>query len=389
MGRVVFDHSRLLYPAVVLLSLGMFLSSIVSAASGDLLWSFKTGGAIWGDIKSHAGRVYFGSDDGHMYALNVRDQSLLWKFPTGAMVRSAPAITGGKILFSSDDGYLYCLDNRNGELQWRFDLQDADIVRSLPADVAPYDFDWAKSSPVVSGRTVFIGSADGHLYAVNVNTGKLAWKYRAGDRVRGTPAVHGKRVYFSSWDKSVYALNARTGELLWRQQTGDRIVSSPAVIEGKVILGSRDARLYAWDAKTGEPEWTHVYTDGSWVESNAVPGDEHNTLFIGSSDAFKLSKFDVTTGKEIWSFATKGWTWGTPTLSNGTVYIGSTGVDQSWHETVRGFYAVDAATGVQRWGYEPAHVDGYVHGGVHSAPAVSHGQVFVGDVDGTVYVFEE
>lgn len=383
----MFKH--ILCTTFVFWSLGALVPFVASAASGDLLWRFKTEGAIWGDVKAEGGRVYFGSDDGHFYALDVRDRSLLWKFSTNGIVRSAPAIAGGKILFSSDDGRLYCLDRRTGKLQWAFDLGDADSVRKLPADVEPFDYDWGKSSPVVTGRSVFIGSANGHLSAINLSSGKLLWQYQAGDRVRGAPAVHDKRVYFSSWDNRVYALKAHTGELIWRQETGGRIVSAPAIIEGKVILGSRDARLYAWDAETGKPEWTHEYTDGSWIESTAVPGRERNRFFIGSSDAFKLSKFDLTNGKEIWAFDTKGWTWGTPVVSRGTVYIGATGADNNWQPTMRGFYAVDADTGTLRWSYKPAHISGYVHGGVHSAPAVSHGQVFVGDLDGTLYVFEE
>lgn len=362
---------------------------IAHAASGDLLWRLPVGSAIWGDIKVDGQIAYFGSDDGNLNAVDIQGRQLVWQFHTKGRVRSAPAFKGQLLYFSSDDGYLYCLDKTTGQLHWKLDLGDGEAPRNLPGNEAPWDFDWGKSSPVVQGNRVFIGSANGYLYAVNAKNGDLLWRFQAQDRVRATPVVQGNVVYLSSWDTHVYAVTAAKGELLWKRPTGGRVVSAPALIDGKVIVGSRDARLHAWSAKTGEPAWTHVYTDGSWVESSAVPGEQRGTFFIGSSDAFKLSKFDAASGKELWSFRTTGWTWGTPTVANGTVYIGSTGADVYWQTVKRGFFAVDTITGQLRWSYQPAEAEGYVHGGVHAAPAVKDGQVFVGDLDGHLYVFEE
>jgi outer membrane protein assembly factor BamB len=383
----MLKNSRLLLAALLTMSLST--SGVVSAASGDLLWQFKTEGAIWGDLKIRNNTVYLGSDDGHMYALDTQARRLKWKLKTGAAVRSAPDFKGQRMFFSSDDGYLYSVDINTGMVFWKFDLKDGDLPRNLPANYEPWDFDWGKSSPIVKGDRVFVGSADGHLYALDVRGGELLWAFKTGDRVRGAPAVHGNTVYVGSWDKHVYALNATNGSLVWKAATGERVVSTPAVVGDLVIVGSRDAHLHAWHANTGELVWKHHYTDWSWVESSAIAGDEEGTFFIGSSDALKLSKFDAETGKEIWHFPTSGWTWGTPLLAGDTVYVGSTGADEYWQPVKRGFFAVDAKTGALRWSYQPAKAEGYVHGGVHATPAVKDGQVFVGDVDGTLYVFEE
>lgn len=382
------SHRAALAGAFGLLALAA-LSPLSHAASGDLLWKFQTNGALWGNVKADSNSVYFGSDDGHLYALDTKRQLLNWRFATGGIVRSTPAFKGNKVFFTSDDGYLYAVDKKTGKQFWRSSLGDEDAMRIGPANEAPWEFDWGKSSPVISGGRVFVGSADGHLYAINANNGKLIWRHPAGDRVRGNPVVKGNKVYFASWDQHVYSVNAITGTLIWKHALGGRIVSSPALINDKIIVGARDAKLYALDAQTGTPLWIHSYPDGSWVESSAVAGEAPGAFFIGTSDALKLSKFDAVTGKEMWAFRTTGWTWGTPTVANGTVYIGSTGADVYWQPITRGFFAVDAHTGELSWRYEPAKIKGYVNGGVHAAPAVVAGKVFVADLDGTLYVFEE
>ena len=45
------------------------------------------------------------------------------------------------------------------------------------------------SSPAVSGDTLFAGSSDHHLYAVDLASGAQKWKFKAGGRITSSPAV--------------------------------------------------------------------------------------------------------------------------------------------------------------------------------------------------------
>jgi len=58
-------------------------------------------------------------------------------------------------------------------------------------------------------------------------------------------------VYVGSGDGHVYALNASTGALLWSYTTGDHVYSSPAVVNGVVYVGSNDGKVYAFSLKKG------------------------------------------------------------------------------------------------------------------------------------------
>ena len=53
-------------------------------------------------------------------------------------------------------------------------------------------------------------------------------------------------VYVGSWDKKLYAINGKRGVKLWEFETGDRVHSSPAIgSDGTVYVGSNDKKLYA------------------------------------------------------------------------------------------------------------------------------------------------
>ncbi|KAF7781275.1 hypothetical protein PRUB_b0437 [Pseudoalteromonas rubra] len=360
------------------------------AASGDYLFSYQVKGENWGGITLRDHTAYFGSDDGHLYALNVDQPKLAWSYKTDGLVRSKPTIKHHQIFFSSDDGYLYALNRWQGKLLWRTSLNDADVQRILPANHAPWEFDYSKSSALVQGNKVFIGSGDGHLYAIARSSGKVLWRFKTEGKIRATPVHHQGLVFISSWDGSVYALDANTGERVWQYDTQGALTSSPAIVDGVLVIGSRDTHLYGLDPLNGELLWKQAYPGGSWVESSATAAADGEHFYIGSSDSNLLNKYHAQSGDLIWQFETGGWSWGQPVAQNGTVYIGATGHDEpGWFATQRGFFAIDGHTGEQQWQYQPEKINGFVHGGVYGAPAVGYGKVIVPDLDGYIHVFEE
>ncbi|TFH93385.1 outer membrane protein assembly factor BamB family protein [Vibrio ouci] len=369
-------------------SIALLFGKAIAAESGDLLGSLKSQGQIWSSPKVDGDLVYFGSDDGNIYAYDRNSRKLKWRYATGGKVRSSADFSANAVFFSSDDGLLYALDKRSGKLKWKFNLSDKDAKRILPAGYAPWVFDYTKSSPVVDGNVLYIGSSDHHLYALSISTGELKWSFKAGDRIRSTAAFNDSLVFISSWDGGTYALNKQSGELVWQHISQTRVVSSPTLIGDKIIIGSRDTRIYALNAQQGHVLWVYKFSNGSWVESSATKGENDHVFYIGSSDNKQLMKFDANTGKPLWTFNTQGWSWGTPTYNNGRVYLGATGAEKNWTTVKRGFFAVDAVTGKEHWSYQPRPINDYVHGGVFGSVAVNNDEVFVPDLDGHVYIFK-
>jgi len=345
---------------------------------------------LWAPLRHHEGDLYFGSDDSSFYAFDIERKAVRWQFETGGIIRSGADISGGTVFFASDDGFLYALAADSGAEIWRFDLGSSSMTRVLPATDPPYSYDYLHSSPTCHEGTVYVGSANGALYAIDHETGQERWRFETDGKVRSTPAVDGRNVYFGSWDGHVYAVNAADGDLVWRFDTGGIVQGSPAVGAGTVFVGSRSAAVFALDALTGEQEWKHAHEDGSWVESSPVFND--GAVYVGSSDARTLFALDAESGQTIWDFETGGWSWSTPRLANGVVYVGGLSASPYYFEGVvlrSGFFAVDQESGSSLWEFTPAPIEGYITGGVFSTPVVVDGIVYIGALDGRLYALKE
>jgi outer membrane protein assembly factor BamB len=83
-------------------------------------WVFKTGSRIFSSPVICENKLFIGSDDGYLYALDAGNGNLLWKFRTGGRVSSTPAAFENKVAFMSFDGYVYCLDQKSGNEMWKF-----------------------------------------------------------------------------------------------------------------------------------------------------------------------------------------------------------------------------------------------------------------------------
>ena len=141
---------------------------------GDLLWSQEIGGQLWAPLMHRDGVLYFGSDDSTFYAFDIESREVKWRFHTGGMIRSGAEIIGKVVVFASDDGFLYALALESGKESWRFDLGSAGIDRVLPAIDPPYSYDYRHSSPLNRGGVIYVGSADGVLYAIYEEIGLLS-----------------------------------------------------------------------------------------------------------------------------------------------------------------------------------------------------------------------
>src|SRR6266545_6425976 len=63
----------------------------------SLLWSFKTGGPVKSSAAIVGGRVFIGSGDSHVYALDLATGKKTWAAKTGGAVESSPLVLDGKV----------------------------------------------------------------------------------------------------------------------------------------------------------------------------------------------------------------------------------------------------------------------------------------------------
>lgn len=387
-------------------------------------WSFPTGDRIVSSPVHDRGTIYFGSDDGHLYAVSAADGRQRWRRKTLGPVASTPAVANGLLYFASYDGKFYALDAATGAQRWFFTtggerrFEAKGLHGLLPKHQTIADpFDIFLSSPVVVAGTVYFGSGDGHVYALDAVTGELRWKYATGDVVHGSPAYADGVVYVGSWDSFLYALDAKSGALRWRFQGGtDPVIhnqvgfqSSPAVADGVVYVGCRDSNLYALDAATGVEKWRYN-NNGSWViTSPAVVGDK---VIFGTSDTSRYFVVDAKRGKPLVEQQGKAFVFSSPAVAGSVVLVGILNGTLEARDLESGALLWEFQTEASKrnagwaltserafnmpmlytsnWGETPiaATVRQFGVGSIFSSPLVVDGVVYFGSTDGTLYALE-
>jgi len=305
------------------------------------------------------GVVYFGSDDGNVYALNANTGATLWSYTTAGAVDSSPAVVNGVVYFGSWDHNIYALNASTGAKLWSYAAGGVVI-----------------SSPAVANGVVYIGSDDHNVYALDASTGAKLWSFTTGSFAESSPAVSNGVVYFDSHDHNIYALNASTGAKLWSHATGGPVFPSPAVSNGVVYITgnvsevSGASKLYALNASTGALLWSYSTDAG-----DSSPAVANGVVYIGSADG-NVHALNASTGVQLWRYNADAEVYTAPAVANGVVYVGS----------LRGtIYALNASTGAKVWSYTAAA------GFYISAPTIVNGVVYisVGDSsgDGNFYAF--
>ena len=187
----------------------------------------------------------------------------LWEFPTGGEVTSSPAVgVDGTLYFGSMDGKLYAL-NPNGTKRWDF-AADAGIEASPAVDV--------------DGTIYFLAGTN--AYALYPN-GTNKWKYSAAANVTGAPAIGGRTsLYFSTTDGKLYSLSRLTGAKKWTF-TAASVSAWPqmAVAADGTVYVRSNTNLVAIGSG-GTLKWTVAISDVSGLETSSPIITADGTVFV-------------------------------------------------------------------------------------------------------------
>jgi outer membrane protein assembly factor BamB len=279
----------------------------------------------------------------------AEENNLVWKFQTDDQVWSTPAVVDGTVYVGSLDTNLYALDRDSGDEQWRFQTNGAV---------------W---SPVVADDTVYFCTGSdteeyeyGYLYAVDVNSGEERWRFQTSDPIYSPPVIEDGTVYVGGSDGLggiLYAVDINSGQQQWSLTFDGSVNTCSAVVDGMIYIGTQNERLYAINATSNELEWDFETEAGGTIHS--TPAVTGNTIYFGSQNG-NLYALNVDSGKELWQFKTNEPIDTLPTVADETVCFGN------WDNNL---YALDANSGDKKWHFE-------TESSIRVSPAVADDRVY-------------
>jgi len=315
-------------------------------------WSINTHALIEFPPAIAGGVAYVVNKYGNGKAIQLNDRKILWEVNLRPSDKghqldvTAPVYHEGRIFGTLLDGYVAAGDAADGSKIW---------VRKLRTPL--------ESSPLAVGDSLYFGTNERGVLALDTATGKTRWRFPAPGAVKASPSFHAGRVFVADYESTMFALDAATGKPAWRTNTSKvapygrgGFFSSPAIDFGKVYAARDDGTVYAFDERTGKVAWSFA-TGGQVYGSPAVaqvPGTPP-TVYIGSENG-RFYALDARTGKQRWSYDVGGPVPGTATVIGHTVYTSSfktnrtIGIDVHTH---RKTFEVEQA------GYTPVVSDGH------------------------------
>lgn len=353
-----------------------------TAPAPQVAWEIELGSPVWAGLTVHQDRLLVATDDGVLHGLDTVSGQPIWTYRAPGPIRATSTAAHGLLYVYSDDGSLTALDSADGLPKWSVTLDEAPLQRIAPGEPG-YRYHHYSAAPVIVDDLILAAHRN-TLYARRLADGQAVWQFQADDPIGASPAVDQQRVIFGAFDGRIRALNLADGSLLWQLDTGAAVTSVPAVADGRVIVGSRSYDIHALDTVSGEPVWRH-YLWYSWVESSAVVSGDR--VYIGSSDAQRVSALALADGELHWQADVDGSAWSRPAIHGHQVYQGTVGVADYMVDHQAGLVALDKHSGRVQWHYRlprPGQADKW---GFAANPVVDEQRVFAATLTGRVLAF--
>lgn len=250
-------------------------------ATGKIMWRYKAPNQSCPRATEQA---VYSAGDGRINAIDPATGKPLW---TAVTSDPKPAVTDGyepvattSHVHTKFDGQLRAVDLTTHKVTWqRWETDDVGLER-LAAD----------------GNTLVTVTANGKVRALNGSNGKPLWTYAtpSAGSILAEPVIDGESVYVGSADRHLYAISLTTGRLQWRTR-----LHAPSdwrvAVRGDTLFTADSQYLYGLETKTGKIRWETKSDDHQYL------GTGPRQLLYTRPGTKEIRSLDPTTGHTNWT----------------------------------------------------------------------------------------
>ncbi len=231
--------------------------------SGEERWRFYCDGPVRMPPAAWRGKVYFASDDGHLYCLNVDDGALVWKFRgapsmqkvlgNGRVIsmwpaRGGPVVADDKVYFAASiwpflGTFIYALDAETGQVEWVNDGTGSQYIKQ-PHGAPSFGGVAPQGAFAVAGSSLLVPGGRSVPAVFERATGKLRYYYlEAGGKGTGGSLVMGN-------EESFFVHTRRREVRRFNLESGKKtafMVNEPVLTDGE-LFAATDKSVTAYNA---------------------------------------------------------------------------------------------------------------------------------------------
>lgn len=292
------------------------------AATGELLWKYKTEGPVKNSISLEGDHLLAADEGGIAYAIDIRTGEQAWKKDLG--VHNVPLlVTGGVVhngvYYCGFGNYLSAVDCKDGSIIWKNNSWNGG--------------EGTTSTMTICGNTLVAGSNWRALYGHDLQTGAKKWEV-SSDGIRfcnGTASWVDDTLFFAA-EKAVIKMDPATGRVYSVHPVPYdlQVASTPLVTDGMIITGTSAEGVVAYDRHSMKEIWrvkpgaalvyTAPYSKPYAATVETSPVQAGNMIIFGASDGY-LYAVDMDNGRILTKTELGAPLFGKPCMAGNDLYV--------------------------------------------------------------------
>lgn len=231
---------------------------------------------IAGGLVAAYDKVFLGTENGDLVALDAATGELVWHVQVGNEVNSDPAVGEGSVVVHTTGGQVLSYDASTGEQNWQYEYQTPALTLR------------GSSAPAIVSGGVIVGDSNGTASVLIADSGQQAWTQSVGSPTGATelealadvdanPIVVGGNVYMIAYNGELVALSLRSGEVVWKRDYS--AFENMEIRGGRIYLTDAQSHVYGLNQDGGIELWTNnsmfgrKLTAPAWHDGFIAVGD--------------------------------------------------------------------------------------------------------------------